>query len=174
MLRYLLMAIYLLGSISSQAEQSQAGSRLPLTLKTLESPPETPNFSLPDVQGKKHQLSDYAGTPLLLHFWASWCSACRVEVPLLQALQTRFSETELKIVLIAADNYQAAQTLSQSVPDIIVLFDQYGSALRAFRLKGLPASYLIDAHSQLCATAIGANDWNALESQTIIEQCRIK
>ena len=45
-----------------------------------------PDFQLPDLSGKKVKLSDYRGSVVLVHFWATWCSTCIKEMAELQEL----------------------------------------------------------------------------------------
>jgi cytochrome c biogenesis protein CcmG, thiol:disulfide interchange protein DsbE len=43
-----------------------------------------PDFELPGIDGGTVKLSDYRGKPVVLNFWASWCTPCREEFPLLR------------------------------------------------------------------------------------------
>jgi len=63
---------------------------------------KAPDFQLPDVNGKMVRLSDLRGKPVLLSFWATWCTACFAEIPDLIALRNRMGD-ELTIVGIALD-----------------------------------------------------------------------
>lgn len=40
-----------------------------------------PDFVLVDMNGEKHQLSDYRGEGVFLNFWATWCKPCEREMP---------------------------------------------------------------------------------------------
>ena len=46
-----------------------------------------PDFTLTDIKGKTHKLSDYRGKNVMLTFWATWCAPCIMEVPHLKALR---------------------------------------------------------------------------------------
>lgn len=62
-----------------------------------------PDLQFTSVNGKLHHLSDFKGSPVLLHFWGSWCPPCMREMPLLlqlqQALKKEFAG-QIKLVLL--------------------------------------------------------------------------
>ncbi|MFQ6079075.1 MAG: redoxin domain-containing protein, partial [Thermodesulfobacteriota bacterium] len=43
-----------------------------------------PSFTLKDINGKEVKLEDHRGKIVFLNFWATWCPACREEMPYLQ------------------------------------------------------------------------------------------
>ncbi len=50
-------------------------------------PEVLPQFELADRDGKKRSLKEWAGRPLMVNFWATWCGPCRREIPLLNQLR---------------------------------------------------------------------------------------
>ena len=50
------------------------------------------DFTLTDIKGKEHKLSDYRGKNVMFVFWATWCGPCLMEIPHLIALRNIISE----------------------------------------------------------------------------------
>lgn len=65
--------------------------------------PIAPAFTMHDIHGRPHHLSDYRGHVVILNFWASWCAPCRREIPTLIATRRRFSARGLEILGVAED-----------------------------------------------------------------------
>jgi peroxiredoxin len=60
-----------------------------------------PDFVLTDISGRQHRLSDYRGKDVMLIFWASWCSPCRVEIPGLIELRDTVGQDKLAMLAIS-------------------------------------------------------------------------
>lgn len=65
-----------------------------------------PDFSWRDAAGRPHRLSDYHGKVVLLNFWATWCTPCRREMPLLSSLQRRFGADGFVVVYLSLEEPQ--------------------------------------------------------------------
>jgi len=60
-----------------------------------------PDFTLTDINGKEHKLTNYRGKNVMLTFWATWCAPCIVEVPHLKALRDTVGQDELAMLAIS-------------------------------------------------------------------------
>ena len=60
-----------------------------------------PDFTVTDIDGKTHKLSDYRGKEVVLIFWGTWCPNCLREIPSFVQLRKDFPEKELAILAIS-------------------------------------------------------------------------
>ncbi len=70
---------------------------------------QAPDFALVSLDGSKVKLSDYRGKAVLLNFWATWCSPCRVEMPWFEDLQKQYGKDGLVVLGIAMDDSEPAK-----------------------------------------------------------------
>lgn len=61
-----------------------------------------PDFTVTDIDGVKHSLSEYRGKNVIVNFWATWCPPCRAEIPHL--IQFRAQESTDKTAMLAISN----------------------------------------------------------------------
>ncbi|MCY7355545.1 MAG: TlpA family protein disulfide reductase [Lysobacter sp.] len=120
-----------------------------------------PILSLTGLNGRQIQLpSAYAGRPLLINFWASWCGPCVKEMPELQRFSVEQASNGVQVVGIALDDVDAVRDfLTRVQVTYPILLDSPGPADTGVRLgnpKGvLPYSVLISADGRLLKQRIG-------------------
>jgi len=121
--------------------------------------PAAPAFSLP-VLGQSAQqisLSDYAGKPLIVNFFASWCEPCQKETPLL----ARFYRAEhAKVAIVGLDENDvlgsATSFTRKEGVGYPVGFDPEVIAASAYGVAGLPQTFFLDARHRIVDRVFGA------------------
>ena len=138
------------------------------------SPPlAAPDFSLPDMDGEKHALSDYRGKVVMLNFWATWCPPCRREMPSMQRLYEKYSERGL--VVVAVNQFEDPDLVFEFTgrlslePTFPILFDRESRVSEQFKVKGLPTTYLLDKQGRIHYRAIGGREFDHPEVEALIE-----
>jgi peroxiredoxin len=93
--------------------------------------------------GEPAALAPAAGErALLVHFWATWCTECVDELPILAAAIPRCREAGVRIVTanVGEDREHVDSFLARHRLDLPVLFDPSGRAWRALGGAGLPTN----------------------------------
>lgn len=111
------------------------------------------DFVLKDQNGVTHQLSNYEGKPIIVTFFATWCTYCKEELPVLQELQ---EENHAQVFIVAAPNVGQEGTeeeLRQFIEengyeDLIFLFDD-GTTFRHYQVTGFPTSFIYTNSGEL-------------------------
>jgi thiol-disulfide isomerase/thioredoxin len=153
-------------SLSAQA----ADSEVFLSAELIEVEPlQAPTIKLSPLMSETEVSIDYQNKVTLVHFWATWCIACRKEFPQLEKLQQDFKGGDLQIIAIAADSHDATHQYKLEHNLLLpVLIDQYGKALKDFHVKGLPASFLIDANGRIRYQATGRVNWEKYKVREVL------
>ena len=77
---------------------------------------EAPDFTVTDLNGKKHTLSEYRGKNVMLTFWATWCPPCIAEIPHLIELRKQIGEDKLVMLAISyIDQRNTAEAVKKFV-----------------------------------------------------------
>ena len=103
-----------------------------------------PDFTLRDLKGNQVSLSDFRGQPVVLNFWATWCMPCRVEIPYLEALYTKYKDQGLVVIGMNTEtDYMKVKHFAEPRMSYTVLLDGQTQA-QAYDVSGIPCTYYID------------------------------
>lgn len=119
------------------------------------------NFILNDIDGEKFELNNSKGNWVFLHFWASWCGPCRVEMPAIQQLADKMNAEKFQVIMIntAEDEDTVFEFLGSINVELNSLLDVDGRVTEVWKPRGLPTSFLIDPEGKVKYQAIGGREW---------------
>ncbi len=106
-----------------------------------------PNFEGEDLDGNLVRLSDFQGRPVILNFWATWCTSCEAEIP---ALERVFQEREGEGVVVLGVDWgegrvgAARAFLDRLGATYVSVMDPTGDIGGSYRVRGLPVTLAID------------------------------
>ena len=102
-------------------------------------------------------LAEYRGKVVYLDFWASWCAPCRESFPFMNELQRELADKGLQIVAVSVDKTaeDAKRFLARYPASFTTALDAAASCPTAFRLEGMPSSYVIDRSGAVRAVHTG-------------------
>lgn len=118
---------------------------------------EIPHFSLPYLNNpsKSFTQQDLRGHVSIVNIWASWCSACRAEHPMLMYLKSNY-DIPIYGILYKDDASTAIKYLTQrGNPYKVIGNDEYGDAGIEFGIYGTPESYFVGPDGQVLYRQVG-------------------
>ena len=62
-----------------------------------------PDFTIEKLEGGTTSLAEHKGKLVMLHFWATWCMPCRVEMPGMESLWQQYKDDGLVILAVSID-----------------------------------------------------------------------
>ena len=131
-----------------------------------------PPVPITRLDGSTTTFDSFRGKVVLVNFWATWCPACRTELPLLDRLQQSAGGKDLQVIAISLDRGGSA-TVAPFVRDLKlrhlgIYLDPEGRIARAgdddnaaipFARFGMPISYVIDPAGRMAGYLAGEADW---------------
>jgi peroxiredoxin len=120
-----------------------------------------PSFTLPSLDGPMHDLVQYRGQVILVHFFATWCEPCRPELASLKELQARLDGRPFAILAInVAETDGAVRRFFAPDPaTFTILLDRDRSLTKAWSIQILPTTIVLDQRSTPRFLAEGDVNW---------------
>jgi peroxiredoxin len=120
-----------------------------------------PDFALRDPGGRLVRLSDLRGVPVLVTFWATWCTPCELEMPGLERLRRAVSRLRVVGVNVNETAERALGFARARGLGFPVLLDVDGAVTARYRVESLPFTVIVDHRGHARAVAEGARSWDA-------------
>lgn len=130
-----------------------------------------PYFTFKTLNGKTYGLKDFAGKPVILNFWASWCAPCVIEFPAMLQLAQK---TDGIFIFLSQDESDAEieRFIKRHGKDLplknvyIARDENKKTAQKLYQTFKLPETYIIDKNTGIAEKIIGADvDWSGTDMQ---------
>ena len=127
-----------------------------------------PGFSLLDTGGRKVNLADFKGKPVVVNFWAAWCAPCKLEMPWFEEFSGKYKAQGLTVLGLSQDDgatrdeiASAAKHLGVSYP---ILLPDDGVSKRYGGVDYLPETFYVDRNGVITAATAGAPSKDQMEA----------
>jgi peroxiredoxin len=136
-------------------------------------PREAPTFSIKGLDGQGISNQSLRGRVVLLDFWATWCTPCLKSMPELQAMHEKYADRGLSVVGVSIDEGGVKKVKkfvsSRKLTYPIAMDSGKAPAWESFRVKAVPAAFLIDRDGRIVAQWTGAPAGRAELERTLEE-----
>ena len=118
------------------------------------------NIEFIKSEGQKVSLNNYKSNPLIINFWATWCSPCLKEMPDMQELQ---KELGSKILVLAVGMGEEAERIEKFQKkhqfEFQILPDPEMTVTQLYGVRNIPITYLINTSGIVVGRALGPREW---------------
>lgn len=129
------------------------------------SAPEPVELHFAAADGTARSLADYAGKPVVVNLWATWCVPCVREMAALDELARVLAPQGIAVLPLSSDRTGAVAVqrfyAERGITSLPVLLDPMSAAAHALKVNGIPTTVLFDRTGRQVARLEGAADWAA-------------
>jgi peroxiredoxin len=132
-----------------------------------------PDFTFPDLQGHRVQLSALRGKVVFINVWATWCPPCVEEMPTMQRLYDRLHARGLEVLAISIDTLGAQVVgpfMQQYQLTFPALLDPTSRIERLYQIGGVPESFIVNKGGRLVEKVVGPRDWSHPQVLAVFER----
>ena len=116
-------------------------------------------FTVTDTDGNPVKLSDFAGKPVVLNFWATWCNPCTSELPEFEAAAKANPDIQFMMINVVDNERETMETalafMEEANYTFPVFFDITYTATMNLGIKSIPTTIFIDADGNIVAQSSG-------------------
>ena len=102
-----------------------------------------PDFEVVDTSGNRLRLSELRGRPTVLYFWASWCNACKLTSPQVDAFSR--DHPEITVIGMASDEPEDLRGYLAETPRSFRTALLTTQVARTYSISALPTTIVLDA-----------------------------
>jgi peroxiredoxin len=132
-----------------------------------------PAFTLPLFTGGEASLATWRDKLVVLNFWATWCTPCTIEMPSLEALWRDYKDRGLVVVGVSVDRGAPRTLIAPYLENLHltfpILLDGQMETANAWRVPGVPATFVIRPGGDVVGMAIGMREWNGAPMRALLE-----
>jgi peroxiredoxin len=132
-----------------------------------------PGLRLSTLDGRQVSLEEWRDKVIVLNFWATWCQPCTLEMPALEELWRGYGKRGLVVVGISVDRGAPRALLDPYLRNLSltfpILLDPDMATAAAWRVTGIPATFVIRPGGEVVGMATGPREWNSDEMRALLE-----
>ena len=128
-------------------------------------------IQLKDQNGRLTSLSEFRGKIVFINFWTTWCLACVIEMPSMEKLHQKFKDKDFSMVGINLQEADSTvlQYFKEQKLTFTTLLDSTGDVGTAFRIRGIPTTFILDKNGIIIGKVLGPREWDSRDSFALFE-----
>jgi thiol-disulfide isomerase/thioredoxin len=128
-------------------------------------------IQLKDQNGRLTNLSEFRGKIVFINLWTTWCLACVIEMPSMEKLHQKFKDKDFAMVGINLQESDSTvlQFFKEHKLTFTTLLDSTGDVGTAFRIRGIPTTFILDKNGIIIGKVLGPREWDSRDSFALFE-----
>lgn len=115
-----------------------------------------PTFTLLDLSGREVALESFRNKKVLLHFFATWCGVCKVELPSVRSVHAGLAPDEVLLAIAEdADDVVALQSFAREHDLKYPILRATPEVLRAYGVSVFPTNYYLNGDGSVDSSSAG-------------------
>lgn len=149
-------AVFLYTTLNEKYQAENAASQEDINI--------VPEFTVLDADGNEVSISELRGKPVVLNFWATWCTYCKQSMPDMEEAFALYGDDVHFMMVNAGEAVNQAEAyISDNGYTFPVYFDPASEASAVFAASGLPVTYFIGSEGEMIARALGKIGLDTIE-----------
>ena len=137
-------------------------------LKKADESLETPILKLESLKGKSFDLSEFKDKIVLVQFWATYCTSCRVEMPSMNTLRKELEAAKVPFEILAVNMGETKAEVQKFVDEVkpefpVLLAPATGEDMQRWNVFAAPSNFVIDTKGKIRYTLYGGVEWDSAE-----------
>ena len=124
-----------------------------------------------DMDGIPVKLSDFEGKIVFLNFWTTWCPDCVDEMPDIEKLHKKMNNNDF--IILGIDLKESTKKIKKFIKKhkltFKIVLDKKGDMGRAFGIRSIPTTFILNRKGGLIGKAMGARNWDKKKSLDLFE-----
>ncbi len=115
------------------------------------------DFTLSDLQGHSHSLTDYAGRGVVVNFWSTYCPPCEKEMPAIESAYQDYKQQGIEVLAVNVEETMRVvhPFVSKKEISFPVLLDRHGEVFSDYEGLTLPITFFIDEKGKIVERVSG-------------------
>ena len=112
-----------------------------------------PTMTVPLINGEEFKSALYQGKPVMIHFWATWCPTCKLEIGNFNALSKEFNV--ITIAVQSGSNEELQTFMKERGLDFPLINDRTGVLAKKFAITAYPTTFIFDKNAEVAFSEVG-------------------
>ncbi len=112
-----------------------------------------PALTIPMVNGEEFQTSTYHDKPLIIHFWATWCPTCKLEISNFNTIAKEYNL--ITIAVQSGSNEELKTFMKERELDFPLINDRNGVLAKKFAINAYPTTFIFDKNKEVAFAEVG-------------------